>query len=306
MKNLIFALLIISLASCETAISPKLPRDGNGLVVYSFFRPDAPITIDIFETTPILSAESPQRSTGLIIDLFENNNLIESIGVNAQGNYISQLIPSVDKTYRFEFDRSGKTFSASNHVPAKVLINEVKLTRIIQNINFGEYGYPATLSFSDPANQANFYAIEVWVQSCEQGCDETAVSGQLNELLVEDIKVETSGNVDINLGAGPEGIDGIPYFYFTDNGFDGETFEVDLFLIPTILDFEIPQNVTIKFVLKSISTDYYDYLITSDYQQQIEEEEGFSEPVQISSNIQNGLGVFASYNYDIYSVRIND
>ncbi|MFY0600021.1 MAG: DUF4249 family protein [Cyclobacteriaceae bacterium] len=50
----------------------------------------------------------------------------------------------------------------------------------------------------------------------------------------------------------------------------------------------------------------YDYLITSDYQQQIEEEEGFAEPVQISSNIQNGLGVFESYNYDIYSVRIND
>lgn len=305
MKKLIIPILIFVFA-CETPVNPNLPDDGNGLVVYSFFRPGTQLQIDVFETSPIRKPESATRPKGLAIDLIEDDVLLERIQPNAQGEYISTIMPTQDKTYSFEIQTNDGLISASNKIPKMVPIKSVDISEIIKDINLGEYGYPAHVTLSDPVNESNFYAVEVFVEDCKDGCDEFSASGEINELLIEDVKVNISGTTDITIGAGPEFIEGARYLYFADTGFDGKDFTLDFFIIPTLLDFETEQNVAIKFVLKSISEDYYNYILTSDYQIKIEEEGTLAEPVQVSSNITNGLGVFAGYNYDLFTVRVKE
>lgn len=304
MRNWI-ALLFIALSSCEMVVQPNLPDDGAGVVVYSFFRPEAPIQIDVFNTVSIYEKASMNRARGLTILLYENDELVESIMENGSGTYIGVTVPQPGKEYRFTTQAANTSIAAQSSVPEAVSITNATFSTTIKDINIGEYGYPAEITFTDPANEVNYYTLEVFVDDCADGCDEQGISGELNELLIEDVKVNTSGNVDIEIGAGPEGIDGSRYLYLTDNGFNGQPFSFKFYVIPTLLDMEESPEAIIKFVLKSVTEDYYNYLITSDYQKQIEDEGILAEPVQVYTNIQNGLGVFAGYNYSIISVKVD-
>jgi hypothetical protein len=173
----------------------------------------------------------------------------------------------------------------------------------LEDIDIGNYGYPSEISFNDPENETNYYAVEVLVENCSIGCSEETLDGKLNELLVEEVKVNTSGNTDVEIGGGPERIDGLKYIYFNDDQFDGKTIALKFFIIPVHVDLDANRNLLIKFVLKSVTREYYEYLRTSNYQTELEDGGNFSEPVQIATNIKNGLGTFAGYNYATYVIR---
>lgn len=299
MRNAIFILAVI-LISCETTVDPQLPDNGPGLVIYSFFRPGSPLRIDVFNTTPILQPETIQRTKDLKIKLMENGELVEEVTANAQGVYVSNLVPSMHNKYSFETTRGERIFSASSHIPEPVGISHAKMSNEIKYISSDKYGYPADIVFTDPSEMANYYALEVLVQNCSSGCTDD-LNGSLNEVLVEELKVNTSGNTDVEIGGGPGEIDGLKYIYFSDEGFNGEAVTLKFFIIPTLINLNRDQNV--KFVLKSIPREYYEYLRTSDFQQEQEESGDLTEPVQIATNITNGLGTFAGYNFSLYTIK---
>jgi hypothetical protein len=300
MRNLILLLAII-LLSCETTIDPRLPDNGSGLVIYSFFRPGSPLKIDVFNSIPILEAETIQRNTDLKIRLLENGEFVEEVTANQQGVYVSNIVPAEQNNYRFEATTGRQSFSASSHIPAPVSISSAQMSNTIQYITSGKYGYPAAIIFADPAEMANFYSLEILVQNCSSGCTDNDLDGNLNEILVEDLKVNTSGNTDVEVGSRPQEIDGLKYIYFSDEGFNGESVTLKFSIAPTPINLNRDQNV--KFVLKSITREYYEYLRTSDFQQQLEERGDLSEPVQIATNINNGLGMFAGYSFSIYTIK---
>jgi hypothetical protein len=299
MRNAIFILAII-LISCETTVDPQLPDNGPGLVIYSFFRPGSPLRIDVFNTTPILQPETIQRNNDLKIKLMENGELVEEVTANAQGVYVSNLVPTMHNKYSFEITRGEQIFSASSHIPEPVSISHGEMSNEIKYISSDKYGYPAEIVFADPSETANYYALEVLVQNCSSGCTDD-LNGSLNEVLVEELKVNTSGNTDVEIGGGPGEIDGLKYIYFSDEGFNGEAVTLKFFIIPTLINLNRDQNV--KFVLKSIPREYYEYLRTSDFQQEQEESGDLTEPVQIATNITNGLGTFAGYNVSLYTIK---
>ena len=299
MRNARFILAVI-LISCETTVDPQLPDNGPGLVIYSFFRPGSPLRIDVFNTTPILQPETIQRTKDLKIKLMENGELVEEVTANAQGVYVSNLVPSMHNKYSFETTRGERIFSASSHIPEPVGISHAKMSNEIKYISSDKYGYPADIVFTDPSEMANYYALEVLVQNCSSGCTDD-LNGSLNEVLVEELKVNTSGNTDVEIGGGPGEIDGLKYIYFSDEGFNGEAVTLKFFIIPTLINLNRDQNV--KFVLKSIPREYYEYLRTSDFQQEQEESGDLTEPVQIATNITNGLGTFAGYNFSLYTIK---
>ncbi len=293
-KYIIYILLILT-ASCETPVTPDLPDDNEQVVVYSFFRPGQPMRFDVFRTTSILESPVPQRLRGLVIELYQNGQLIESIPDENFESYISSTLVQSGQTYHFRIETVFGVVTGETFVPNPVQIESATFSTEVIDINLGEFGYPASVTFTDPGDELNYYALEVFVDQCDEGCQETEISGELNELLIEDVKVNTSGNTDITISSGPDGIDGLRYIYFSDNGLTGDQFTLDFYIIPTLIDPDNHENVKIQYILKSITEDYYDYLISSDYQKQIEEEGVLTEPVQVFTNIQNGLGVFSGY-----------
>jgi hypothetical protein len=300
MRNLILLFAII-LLSCETTVDPQLPDNGSGVVIYSFFSPGSPLRIDVFNTIPILQTETIQRNKGLTIRLLENSELIEEVTANAQGVYVSNIIPSIQNNYSFETTRGEQVFSAASHIPEPVKIRRAQLSNEIKYINSGQFGYPAEIILDDPRETTYFYSLEVMVQNCSSGCTDDDLSGNLNEVLVEELKVNTSGNTDVEIGNGPGEIEGLKYIYFSDQGFNGEAVTLKLFIVPTLINLSRDQNI--KFVLKSITRDYYEYLRTSDFQQELQERGSLTEPVQVATNITNGLGMFAGYSFSLYTIK---
>ena len=293
-KYIIYILLILT-ASCETPVTPDLPDDNEQVVVYSFFRPGQRMRFDVFRTSSILESPVPQRLRGLVIELYQNGQLIESIPDENFESYISSTLAQSGQTYHFRIETVYGVVMGETFVPNPVQIESATFSTEVIDINLGEFGYPASVTFTDPGDELNYYALEVFVDQCDEGCQGTEISGELNELLIEDVKVNTSGNTDITISSGPDGIDGLRYIYFSDNGLNGDQFTLDFYIIPTLIDPDNLENVKIQYILKSITEDYYDYLISSDYQKQIEEEGVLTEPVQVFTNIQNGLGVFSGY-----------
>jgi hypothetical protein len=294
-------LLVIILLSCETTVDPRLPGNGEGLVIYSFFSPGSPLQIDVFNAIPILQTETIQRNKDLTIRLLENGELVEEVTSNPQGVYVSSIVPLAQSHYSFETTRGGQMFTAASHIPEPVLISRAQMSDEIKHINSGKYGYPAEIVLTDPRTTTNFYSLEVLVQNCSSGCTDEDPKGNLNEILVEELKVNTSGNTDVEIGGDPQDIDGLKYIYFSDEGFNGESVTLKFFIIPTLIDLNKDQNI--KFVLKSITQEYYEYLRTSDFQQELEESGNFTEPVQIATNITNGLGTFAGYSFSLYTIK---
>lgn len=300
----VLPILLIIIISCETVVTPELPNDPPQLVVYSFFRPGEPIRFDVFRSVSIFNTPSFEQVRGLTIELFQDGSHIESVGENQSDTYTSTSMAQTGATYRFEITTADGVVLSESFIPESVDIDQGTFSTDIQDINLGEYGYPASVTFTDQADEANYYLLEVLVDHCEDGCETNTVSGNLNEILVEDVKVDNSGNTDITIGSGPEDINGSRYLYLSDNGFDGQAFTLDFYVIPTLINPDDPTDVMVRYVLKSINEEYYQYLLTSDYQRQIEEEGTLAEPVQIFSNVQNGLGVFAGYGLSVYEIGL--
>jgi hypothetical protein len=300
MRYVIFAFMVMFF-SCETTVDPDLPDNGSGIVIYSFFRPGSHLKIDVFNTTPILEAETIQRNTTLRINLLENGQFVEEVIANTEGIYASSIIPLETSTYSFETTLGSTKLSSTSFIPQAVDITSAELSETVQYLNTGEYGYPAEISLTDVAGSANFYSLEVLVEDCNDGCSNETLDGELNDLLIEELKVNTSGDVDINVGTRPDEIEGRKNIYFSDDGFDGQSITLEFLIVPSVIDFREEQNI--KFVLKSITREYYNYLRTSDFQQELEDGGNVNEPVQVATNIRNGLGTFTGYNYSMYVVK---
>jgi hypothetical protein len=305
MKNLLLPILLF-LISCETVVTPELPDEPQRLVVYSFFRPDQPIRFDVFKTASILGSPDPLPQRNLSIALYQDDQLVETLLHNDEDTYLSTLLAKPGATYRFEIQTANGVVSGESTVPSAVAIDQATFSSEIQDINLGEFGYPASITFSDPADEVNYYALEVFVNQCQEGCAESETFGELNEVLIEEVKVNTSGNTTITISEGANGIEGLRYIYFSDNGFDGETISLDFYIIPTLIDPDKAAEYTVQYVLKSIPEAYYEYLLTSDYQRRIQEEGTLAEPVQIYTNVQNGLGVFAGYDISVHRMVLGE
>lgn len=94
--------------------------------------------------------------------------------------------------------------------------------------------------------------------------------------------------------------------FFDDKKFNGSVYQLDFFIVPVNLDFSVPHKDEVYVVLKSISKSYYDYLVTSQFQEEMEERHTFAEPVQVANNIGNGLGVFAGFNFTSKKASISE
>ena len=95
-----------------------------------------------------------------------------------------------------------------------------------------KYGYPAQLSLTDLKGSVNFYSLEVLIENCYGGCSTETLDGELNELLIEALKVNTDGDVDINVGTRPDEIDGLKNIFFSDEGIDGESITLKFLIVP--------------------------------------------------------------------------
>ncbi len=324
LQTIIFSLFALIVTSCETEIEFRGDDTASLLVVNSILSPDSAVKVHVSESKFFLKDDSSfENVNDAIVNLWVNGSLYEQLSSTGQGFYAGNYIPKAGdiikitaKNNKFpEVNAESEIVQATPIVSVDTTIHVSDIYPIVNG--YGNYsdtiGYSKTtemkinLKFNDQPNKKNYYKIAVKLnQEYSDGSkymrnyyfsSDDLVFGNTTEAGIFD---ESSYNF---------------YHEFNDDLFDGKSYSLKLntSFISIVYDndpsgdtsdsepVEIVKNELI-LELQSISKSYYLYLKTRNAGTSVID--FFSEPVQIYSNIEGGIGILGSYNTSRFKIDI--
>ena len=311
-KNIIYILLCLTLLSCEKTIDFNEKSAKPLMVLYSYINPNKYITAEITKSQSVINEFKLERITNAEVSVFEDDVLFEKLSYDEDSKlYKGTKQPVVGKTYLLKSSTAGfDNISSQTIIPVKPTISGFSYT--ITDKETSDEKISATIKFKDDPSKKNYYRIvveeETYIENPEDN-SYTATSWT-NEGWFYGFELD--GNIQRKwfevkskdpaiTGKGQSGaddyFDDIPdniFAVFNDDLFDGEEYSLE-FSFNTYYYEWGHKKVTVY--LMSVTEDYYLYL--KSYSSQIYfEDNPFSEPVQIYTNIENGAGLMGAYNYD--------
>lgn len=308
---LLFCVFILSV-SCTKEIEIDIPPAKPKLIVYSTFVPfttpypksfsvKVSSSAHIFDTTkyPITDA---------IVQLYKNNELLDTLQYfsdcdcyTVSGMFYPQA-QAGDK-YSLKVEREGfETVTASTSIPSKVLITDTLITPIAY---INEFNCPISevqISFTDPIDEINYYELAI-------------TEGGINYDDYENYyEISTNATIITSQSYYPDlirfDVHYPKFLLFSDENINGQPTTLALYYdAPHIFDsihFIPTHYITIH--LRNVTKEYYDFKTSSIQQDYAKREDflyGMGEPVNVISNIENGFGVFAGFNNDYFTYRVN-
>ncbi|NOQ73289.1 MAG: DUF4249 family protein [Crocinitomix sp.] len=279
MKKLIvsFAALVLFMA-CEKEIPIKQEEKEPRIVVNSIFSAGDTIWINLSESRDVLYNDilpNIENATAKLLDASDNE--IASFTHVTDGNYYcADPTPVASTTYGLRVEAAGfKSITASAETPSIISLSSIDTTFVgIDQLEFN-------LSFTDDASQDNYYGISIVFNTAWEDEEGNLDIAQSPYFSTKEVYV-INGDPDI---------DGTRYameFFFSDNGFNGQTINF------TGRQYMWGDPEALKFFvvgLKSLSEDLYKYKLS--YSKYLDAQgDFFAEPVQVYSNITDGFGIF--------------
>ena len=302
MKNLLPLLLIFSaltLSNCTKEIEFDAQDIAPRIVVNSLFTNDSIWAAHISRSVGVLETTSYTTIDDANVNIFDANaNLVTTLTHQGNGLYTSPtgLTPQANQSYTIEASASGyESVNASNSIPSAVPIYQ--LDTVTSTNSDGETILEATITFQDPPNISNYYMLEVYVTGTwiNEGEQDTIEIREPLQISCDDINVETVNR--FNFG-GFENT--YLYLMLKDQNFDGENYSLTFSVInyAELKDLDLFGEIR----LVNTSEEYFNYLKSFNmYQQTINNP--FATPVQVYSNINNGMGIFAGGTLTSWTVQ---
>lgn len=298
-KTGIILLIMLIYLSCERNIEVELPPVVEKIAVKGLFSTDKIFSLKISHSKHIFDTTSTFHLDNVVVDFYENKTFIETL-VNKGSIFegLKFISPtgfkcSEKNTYKINVSATGfETVFAENTVPVPVQIITVDTSTVIAELPdwyFGHLGpynqirplLECRIRFNDLPDVQNYYTLQVETQT-----------GQLPYVSYDQIVEYLLNNEDANCGW--ECIYHYKKVCFSDKLMDGEEYELVI-----LLDKELLKGKT-YFKLYSLSREYYFYKksVMQSFDSQLDP---FAEPVQVYSNIQNGVGIFAGASVSVDS-----
>ena len=273
-------LLVISLVffSCSKEVEIELKDESQKYVVNCLFNPDNPMKLFAFKTFPILN-DTTYFADGLDVEIYKNEILAWSGSGTGKGEYPIPVYAEAGAIFKIIVtDKNGFAISAGDSIPFHVYISNANyLFPVYEDIYGSKFG-KVSLSFQDDAKVKNYYEIII---------------------LNKDSSINQTFNITSRIITLDSERD--PNFpgtiLFTDELFQGQQLDLNIF----VNSYDAP-----IIVLKNLSQNYYEYKKSFEvhfYNQNVDRENIYElfkgDPVELYSNITNGLGIFAGYTQDI-------
>ena len=300
MKNTFTFLIILLVCSCvdlETEVELDVPDHEPVLVLNSNSNNQSEIKLFISHSIDAFGDMVPSCISDANVLLFENEIFVDSLFPDFQDPsyfsfikdrvedsilvyyYKSDIIPSLNNSYNLEVNHPVyPSVSASTRVPIGVDINLLQTT----DSEFIKF------NFYDEPSQTNYYELKVYVEGTKEYNGEIVTYRERLEF----------GSNDLSF-PGDIPFDGYTFYgrkvIFDDALFNGTQKQISI----EIVDEEYIPNSTdsIYFEFTELSTEAYNYY--SSRNSQIEDGAvGIfgGEVIPVYSNVENGLGVFISFN----------
>lgn len=317
----IYLSLIISLvlfASCEKDVEFKGEMTKSVLVVNSFVSPDSVVSANVSESKFFLEEES--TITGIenaTVSVYVNGTFKEKMIHLDKGNYTGTYIPTIGEIIKLVVTVPTKTeVSCEDKVLTRPEIVSVDTTvtsstggylldyhtkinsndtQVYDTIGKSRnYDCEFKIKMKDKGSEKNYYRLAVVRKSTfegESGYEFAHITDNIDPQAYSSDPLQTED-------------DSNPFCVFSDDIINGKEYTLKFKLSQNVITFynrpkETKQELIIA--LQQISKDYYLYLRT---RAAANEDDVFSEPVQIHCNVKNGLGVFGSYSSSVRIMRL--
>lgn len=287
------ALMVMLLTSCELVVDVDLPEFKPSLVINSVIHPDTTFIIDLSTNRSILDSNYDfPRVSGATLYLHEDGTLKGTFSESNDfpGRYTFDTYPSPGATYKIVAEKSGlPTAEAQAVIPTRetvVEIREISNRNDVSNMRIIKLAYSIDDSEGEDFYETRLYWISHYYEHHYDEEKDSLIKGEMKKQLI-DLHYSFL-SADINEFEGTN-----PYYFFDDELFDGQKKRITI-------EFEDPSSqwdtdtMEYRLHVRKLSKDYYQYLITSNLQKD-SGGDGFSEPVQVYSNIKNGYGIFGAY-----------
>ncbi len=297
---LIFTLSLF-LFACQKELELEIPEIEQKPVVSCIFKADTTFELFLSKTNSI--NDTLQNS---IYDancyLLQDNQIIDTL-VFLNGKYISSIKAQQGQEYSLKISNPEfNDITATSYVPQQIEILNIEQQdfAVPDNTNMfdGDLKLPLnrlTFTFNDPANENNFYELKIIVKSSWN--DSLNINPFQKPFIYSYNSVIT--NEDI-LDYQPK------IFVFSDSLFNGQIKSIDFLYKQWWLQTSYGSegkyysygDYRLYYQFRIISKEMYNYrksLIKHVYNQQSDNFEQIGDPVQMSTNINNGYGIFAGY-----------
>ena len=329
--TVLFSVFFLFLISCEKEIVFKGDEIKPMLVVNGLVVLGDTVTVRLSRSSSMLD----DGKTSLVVanakvDLYVDDEFAETLtpvkemvyGLEtpaAMGKYKSSVIGEAGKSYRLEIVADGlNPVSCETTVPEPVEILNWDTATVR---NTGTYSTSwktqANVEFDDNGQQNNYYRVE---SKCIEGeelsgymPDGTIVYNDTVMIRPQRFEWVEIKNAELNdaINEADELITGAPdnrFTIFNDDSFNGERMKLRFDLRNN--SFFYYRNSTSDdsadfrnrdIYLYSLSEEYYEYLYTANLHYWLDED-FFSEPVPVFSNIKGGVGIWGAVSYSSFSV----
>ena len=315
MKNtgiFILTIIIFLNISCTKIVTIDLPPIESEPVVFSLIENNRQVKLYFNKSYNVLVyLDSNQlHSSDAEVKCFLNGHFKEDLYFQNGYFYTSATKPDPGDTISVNVipENGMQTLNATTIIPLKILIDTVFFTDSVYHDQDDIYYSNIHLSFSDPPAKKNYYEIFIRAKCLNEEMNVyeniTNYFSDSPFITSEGIitPLENSSNADL-YDMEPGSV------IFTDSLFNGEDISLDIaFIRPCqyVTGDYHPCRFMLTVYLSNITKEYYLYRKTL-YKHLISQVSnlwsGYVEPIQMYSNIEGGLGVFAGYTSD--SVILN-
>ncbi|MBN2261493.1 MAG: DUF4249 domain-containing protein [Prolixibacteraceae bacterium] len=335
MKQIILFTILIGLlmAGCREEVKFNDENIASKMVVNSFIDADSTIKVSVAGSKPIPGVTSNfnwinDATIKLFVDGKETETLKTMNQAVPEGNddyyeqnytpnviYYSETKAKVGKTYKLEINhkRYGlATCETTIPEPIQIISIDTMVTGPAQ-YNYENNNLNVKIKFKDPANEANYYRLIAYINQGiyrEKRYQDTVMDSVIevreNYLTIYDpvINPEQEDANDFLFGS-PRN----PYNVFSDELIDGReytiNFDINIYNHQRIEGIDMTEKGEfhqLKFILQSITPETYLFLKSS-YLHHYYDGDLFAEPVQVFSNVENGLGILGGQSNDVISFQ---
>lgn len=323
-RNIIFpAIAIIALlfSSCEKEIVFKGEVKKPVLVLNGFLNPDSVVAIHLSKSRFVMDDKTPFAAIeNATVDVWVNGSRIETLRYTGRGYYRGVYRPKINDRIAIHASASGfEPIKAETVIPSApafelkdstLVFSEIDLTGIYPS-NAGET-YKALqqknnirLALKDNAKEENYYFIQA-VHNLYTEDNQTWRYPQKIELdkVLQDNALDDGSLISKLLGEADSNSKKAGNI-FTDMFVNGKEvlFKFDyteqIRVKRFVDDKEVPhplKRIEKEYVisLSAMSEAYYQFVISS-LKAYTMEESPFIEPIQVKTNVENGLGILGSY-----------
>lgn len=288
-------ILAVTFSGCDDAFETTLeidpPAHTDRLVIHAYGSTNGEdLKVHLTRSSALLDDINNNLISGAKVTLWKGQEEIAELqevtsGSDFRFNYIlpeGSITYEKGTTYRLEVQADGfETAIGTATVPNDIPLLKQKFEEDGTSLESGDFNSEIEIEFQDPANQENFYEVGVVLLINNGG-----------NPYYDEVYTETYD---------PAAQEGISYsnLIINDLSFDGE-----LKNLPLIIERFDEQAVDNMYVLWRITSEGH-YLFNKTARKQDDlNENPFSSPVQVYSNIENGIGIFSIINEEFVKVNL--